>query len=79
MKAPIAGTVCDIDNLRLARIARLAGAPQVMGAGVDLLRKAGDPVIAGQALYRIHARYPADLEFARELALCDSGYMLNST
>jgi thymidine phosphorylase len=79
MKAPNAGTVRAIDNLRLARIARLAGAPQVMGAGVDLLRKAGDPVIAGQALYRIHARYPADLEFARELALCDSGYMLNST
>jgi thymidine phosphorylase len=79
MKALNAGTVCAIDNLRLARIARLAGAPQVTGAGVDLLHKVGDPLIAGQPLYRIHARYPADLEFARELALCESGYMLDST
>ena len=79
MKALSSGTVCAIDNLRLARIARLAGAPQVMGAGVDLLHKVGDPVIAGQALYRIHARYPADLAFARELALSDSGYVLDST
>jgi thymidine phosphorylase len=78
MKALNAGKVCAIDNLRLARIARLAGAPQVMGAGVDLLHKVGDPVITGQALYRIHARYPADLAFACELALSDSGYVLDS-
>jgi thymidine phosphorylase len=72
-----AGSVGAIDTLRLARIARLAGAPQVPGAGVDLLRKVGDPVTAGQALYRVHARYPADLSFARELAARDSGYLLD--
>ncbi|MBL0086393.1 MAG: thymidine phosphorylase family protein [Ideonella sp.] len=72
-----AGSVGAIDNLRLARIARLAGAPQVPGAGVDLLRKVGDPVTAGQALYRVHARYPADLSFARDLAARDSGYLLD--
>jgi thymidine phosphorylase len=71
-----AGAVSAIDNLRLARIARLAGAPQVSGAGVDLLRKVGDAVSAGQVLYRVHARYPADLGFARDLALRDSGYLL---
>jgi thymidine phosphorylase len=70
------GSVGAIDNLRLARIARLAGAPQVSGAGVDLLRKVGDPVTAGQALYRIHARYPADLGFARDMATRDNGYAL---
>ena len=77
-------SVGAIDNLRLARIARLAGAPQVSGAGVDLLRKVGDPVTAGQARYRmharmharIHARYPADLGFARDMATRDSGYSL---
>jgi thymidine phosphorylase len=74
--APQAGTVAAIDNLQLARIARLAGAPQVPGAGVDLLHKVGEPVRAGQALYRIHACYPADLEFARDLAARDSGYRL---
>lgn len=71
-----AGTVSAIDNLRLARIARLAGAPQVRGAGVDLLRKVGDRAIAGQPLYRIHARYPADLAFARDMTERDSGYRL---
>ena len=70
------GEVGAIDNLRLARIARLAGAPQVAGAGVDLLRKVGDPVAAGQVLYRIHASYPADLGFARDQAARDSGYLL---
>lgn len=79
VQAETAGRVETIDNLRLARIARLAGAPQVSGAGVDLLRKVGDPVAAGQALYRIHARYPADLGFARDLASRDSGYRLTPT
>jgi thymidine phosphorylase len=71
-----AGIVGAIDNLRLARIARLAGAPQASGAGVDLLRKVGDPVLAGQPLYRIHARYPADFAFAREMAARGHGYTL---
>ena len=68
------GHVAAIDNLQLARIARLAGAPQVPGAGVDLLRKVGDRVQAGDTLYRIHACYPADAGFARDLAGHDSGY-----
>jgi thymidine phosphorylase len=70
------GTVTAIDNLQLARIARLAGAPQVMGAGVDLLRKVGDAVRAGQPLYRVHARYAADLAYARDLAARSSGYVV---
>jgi len=72
------GKVAAIDNLRLARIASLAGAPQVASAGVDLLRKVGDAVDAGQPLYRIHARYPVDLGFARELAQADSGYRIDA-
>lgn len=78
MKAQQSGTVRAIDNLRLARIARLAGAPQVMGAGVDLLHKVGDSIEAGEPLYRIHAQYPADFGFAREMALSDSGYVLDA-
>ncbi|MBQ0943908.1 thymidine phosphorylase family protein [Ideonella sp. 4Y16] len=76
--APQAGRMAAIDNLRLARIARLAGAPQVPGAGVDLLHKVGDAVAAGELLYRLHAQYPADLAFARELAQTDSGYRLEA-
>ena len=72
--SPADGTVGAIDNLRLARIARMAGAPQVRGAGVDLLAKLGDAVRRGQPLYRLHAQYEADLGFARDMASADSGY-----
>ena len=68
--------VVEIDNLQLARIARLAGAPKVQGAGVDLLHKLGEPVAAGAVLYRVHAAYPADLEFARQACARSSGFAL---
>jgi thymidine phosphorylase len=74
-----AGVVGRIDNLRIARIARMAGAPQVFGAGIDLLHKLGGPVEAGQPLYRIHARFEADLRFARQLAEADGGYRIDSS
>jgi thymidine phosphorylase len=76
LPAPGSGQVIGIDNLQLARMARLAGAPQVAGAGVDLLAKLGDRVEAGQTLYRLHAQFPADLHFARSLAEKDCGYRL---
>ncbi len=74
--APRAGRVAAIDNLRMASIARLAGAPLDKGAGVDLLRKVGDRVEAGEPLYRIHADFPANFDFARDAAAQDDGYTL---
>lgn len=68
--------VTGIDNVQLARIARLAGAPKVQGSGVDLLRKLGDPVAAGEPLYRVYAAYPADLEFAKQAAMKQNGFRL---
>ncbi len=76
--ATASGVVCELDNLQLARIARVAGAPKVAGAGVDLLRKLGDQVEAGEALYRVHAAYPADLGFARQEAREHDGVRLGS-
>lgn len=72
--AAIDGVVMTIDNLQIARIARLAGAPMDQGAGVDLNKKLGDPVQQGEALYAIYAEFPADFRFARALAGQDSGY-----
>lgn len=74
--APQDGVVTGIDNLRIARIAQLAGAPKVQGAGVDLARKLGDQVRAGEPLYRVYASFQSDLEFARQATLKDSGYAL---
>lgn len=68
------GVVTGIDNLQIARIARAAGAPKVTGAGVDLLRKLGDAVLAGDPLYRVYANFQSDLEFARQACIKSTGY-----
>jgi thymidine phosphorylase len=72
--APADGVVDGIDCYRIARIARLAGAPADKGAGIDLFKAIGDPTDAGEPLYRIHAAFPADFRFAKDLATADSGY-----
>lgn len=75
--SPKDGTVSAIDCHQIARIARLAGAPIDKGAGIDLLKKAGDPIRKGEPFYRIHACVPADFGFATDLAGEDSGYTVN--
>lgn len=70
------GVVTAIDNERLARIARLAGAPNAEGAGVDLFHKLGDAVSRGQPLYRVHAASASELEFARRLASHGAGFTI---
>ena len=76
LSAPADGVVGAIDCYRIARIARLAGAPHDKAAGIDLFKKVGDPVAAGEPLYRIHAAFPADFKFASELATSGSGFHL---
>jgi thymidine phosphorylase len=76
VKAEHSGSVAAIDNRQMARIARLAGAPMDKRAGVDLYRKVGDAVGAGEALYAIHAEFSADFDFACEAATHESGYTL---
>ncbi len=70
------GVVTNIDNFQLAKIARMAGAPMLKQAGVDLLKKLGNPVQKGDALYRIHAEFPADFKFAQNLAIQNNGYTI---
>jgi thymidine phosphorylase len=78
ISADSSGVVCAIDNLQLARIARLAGAPKVQGAGVDLLHKLGDQVSQNEPLYRVYAAFPADLEFARQACNRASGFRVGT-
>lgn len=75
--ATTVGVVAEIDNLHMARIARLAGAPIDKGAGVLLMKKLGDTVEAGETLYRIYAEFGADFDFATRLADKDSGYLIS--
>jgi thymidine phosphorylase len=62
------GAVVSIDNRRLARIAKLAGAPQAPAAGVDLQVRCGEFVERGQPLFTLHAASPGELAYAREYA-----------
>ena len=71
--APRAGTVAAIDCLRIATLARLAGAPTDPGAGIELLKKTGEAVRRGEPLYRIHGAEPSDFAFAVDAAGDDAG------
>lgn len=60
------GRVSMIDNRRLARVAKLAGAPLSAVSGVRLLVRTGETVVRGQALFEIHAAVDGELEYALE-------------
>jgi thymidine phosphorylase len=62
------GRVRSIDNRRIARLAKLAGAPDDKAAGVDLHVAVGDHVVAGHALCTVHADSPGELAYAFEYA-----------
>jgi thymidine phosphorylase len=58
------GRVHAIDNRRIARLAKLAGAPDDKAAGIDLHVTIGDPVTSGQPLCTVHADSPGELAYA---------------
>jgi len=62
------GSVIAIDNRRLARIAKLAGAPKAVCAGIDLHVRLGEVVERGQPLFTLHAATPGELAYALEYA-----------
>jgi len=63
-----AGYVRSIDNRRIARLAKLAGAPDDKAAGVDLHVSLGDEVTAEQPVCTIHAESPGELAYALDYA-----------
>jgi len=62
--ATAAGRVGAIDNRRLARAAKLAGAPRDPAAGATIRVRLGDPVAAGQPLFSLHAQSAGELAYA---------------
>ena len=66
--APRSGSVIAIDNRRLARIAKLAGAPKSPCAGIDLHVRHGDFVERGQPLFTLHAATAGALAYAADYA-----------
>ncbi len=70
------GIVRAIDCFRLARIARLAGAPLDKGAGIDLFKKIGDRVKTGEMIYRIYSCFQSNYTFTTDFAEEDNGYRI---
>jgi thymidine phosphorylase len=58
------GAVTLIDNRKLARIAKLAGAPASKAAGLELHAPVGTRVERGQPLFTVHAEAPGELSYA---------------
>ncbi len=71
--APADGRIRQIDNWEIGRVAKLAGAPANVAAGVRLLKTFGDVVARGEPLLEIHAESAAQLEFARAYAASHAG------
>jgi thymidine phosphorylase len=63
------GTVRSIDNRRLARTAKLAGAPAFAAAGVQLHAPVGTVLEKGQPIFSIHSGTPGELQYALDYAI----------
>ena len=63
------GVLRSVDNRRLAKIAKLAGAPASATAGVDFRLRTGDRVRAGEPLLHVHAQSKGELEYALAYAM----------
>jgi thymidine phosphorylase len=68
MLAPFAGILRSIDNRRIAKLAKLAGAPESKASGVELHVRLGDAVSAGQPLCTVHAETSGELQYALDYA-----------
>lgn len=63
-----AGTLRAVDNRKLSRLAKLAGAPERASAGLVLHKRIGDSIERGEPIATIHAEAPGELEYALEFA-----------
>jgi thymidine phosphorylase len=62
------GRIDAIDNRKIAKLAKLAGAPDQKAAGVELHLKLSEPVAVGQPICTIHAAAPGELAYALDYA-----------
>jgi thymidine phosphorylase len=58
------GILMEVDNRKIAQVAKLAGAPDSPAAGIRLHVRQGDTVSTGRPLMTIHADSEAELAYA---------------
>jgi thymidine phosphorylase len=64
--SPHTGIIDRIDNRRLSRVAKLAGAPEDKAAGLRIHARLGEMVIEGQPLFTLYAQTRGQIEYALE-------------
>ncbi len=64
VEARHSGRVAIVDNRRLGRVAKLAGAPHDAAAGLEIHVRLGDAVKPGLPLYTVHAAAAGELAYA---------------
>jgi thymidine phosphorylase len=62
------GRVVHVDNRKIARLAKLAGAPEDKAAGLVLHVRLGEDVTAGEPLLDVHAETAGELTYALDYA-----------
>ena len=71
------GKVQKIDNEVIAKIARIAGAPQDKGSGMYLNKKVGDKVLKKELLYTIYAESKTKMDLVKEYLKISRGYTIS--
>lgn len=67
-----AGRLSAIDNRKLSRLAKLAGAPARPAAGLILHKRLGDEVAFGEPVVTIHAEAPGEIAYAMAYAISNA-------
>ena len=62
------GRVTQINNRKIARLAKLAGAPDVRVAGVRMCVRLGDEIQRGAPVLEVHAESPGEMAYAMDYA-----------
>ncbi|HWK52026.1 MAG TPA: thymidine phosphorylase, partial [Steroidobacter sp.] len=76
--APLEGRITAIDNRRLARIAKLTGAPTSPAAGLETALRVGNTVQHGQPLFTVHAQSRGELAYALEYARINQPFSIST-
>lgn len=66
VEAPFTGVLTEIDNRKLAMLAKLTGAPDDPQAGIDFMLRIHQKVEKGQAMFTIYSNTPGQVEYAYE-------------
>src|SRR3989338_3472124 len=70
------GRVKEIDNEIIAKIARIAGAPDDKGAGIFIIKKVHDMIKKGDLLYTVYAETKFKQELVQEFLKDNKGYVI---